>query len=71
MESTRVIEPMEGIREVKLTIETNHGTIWAKLFADRAPKTVANFPSKNVSRIPHRFLGFPISSYKFTPPSLA
>ena len=43
MEPTRVIEPLEGIREVKLTIETNHGTIWARLFADKAPRTVANF----------------------------
>jgi peptidyl-prolyl cis-trans isomerase A (cyclophilin A) len=43
MESTRIIEPMEGIREVKLTIETNHGTIGARLFADKTPRTVANF----------------------------
>jgi peptidyl-prolyl cis-trans isomerase A (cyclophilin A) len=43
MDSTREIEPLVGIKEVRLTIETNHGTIWAKLFADRAPKTVANF----------------------------
>lgn len=42
-ESIKVIEPLEGVREIKLTIETNHGIIHARLFADKAPLTVANF----------------------------
>jgi len=42
-EEMKTIEPLEGIKEVKVTIETNHGVIWAKLFADKAPRTVANF----------------------------
>ncbi len=42
-EETRSIAPMKGIKEVKVTIETNQGIIWAKLYADLAPKTVANF----------------------------
>ena len=37
------IEPLEGVREVKIAMETNHGVIHATLFASKAPKTVANF----------------------------
>lgn len=34
---------VSGEGELHAVIETNHGTIEAKLFEDRAPKTVANF----------------------------
>ena len=42
-EAQRVIEPLKGIKTVTVTIETNHGIIWGKLYADKAPRTVANF----------------------------
>ena len=39
----RTIEPLRGVAEVRVTIETNHGIIWAKLYAQQVPRTVANF----------------------------
>ena len=41
--NTRKIDPMPGVKEVRATVETNHGTIWITLFASEAPRTVANF----------------------------
>jgi peptidyl-prolyl cis-trans isomerase A (cyclophilin A) len=37
------LEGLEGSGELMAEIETNHGTMVAKLFEDKAPKTVANF----------------------------
>ncbi|HAN32304.1 MAG TPA: peptidylprolyl isomerase [Myxococcales bacterium] len=39
----RTIAPLPALEEVRVTIELSHGTVWAKLYADRAPQTVANF----------------------------
>ncbi len=39
----RTIQPLQGVSEVRVTIETNHGIIWAKLYAQQVPRTVANF----------------------------
>jgi len=37
------VEGLEGDGQLMVRFETNHGTIEAKLYEDRAPKTVANF----------------------------
>lgn len=42
-EAQRTIEPLKGIKSVKVAIETNHGIIWGLLYADKCPRTVANF----------------------------
>ena len=42
-EEQRTIEPLAGVTSVKVSIETNHGIIWALMHADKAPRTVANF----------------------------
>ncbi|MEY3013378.1 MAG: hypothetical protein RIT45_2113 [Pseudomonadota bacterium] len=49
------IPPLAGVREVRATIETNLGTLWAQLDVQRAPQTVANFVLLAEGR--HPFLG--------------
>ena len=39
----RSIEPLRGIQDVRVTFETSMGIIWARLFVQQVPKTVANF----------------------------
>ena len=50
----RVIEPLRGIGEVRVTMETTMGVIWAKLHVDRAPRTVANFVGLAEGTIPYQ-----------------
>ncbi|MCB9739751.1 MAG: peptidylprolyl isomerase [Deltaproteobacteria bacterium] len=49
------IPPLAGIRQVRATIETNLGVLWAELDVQRAPQTVANFVLLAEGR--HPFLG--------------
>ncbi|MCO4761492.1 MAG: peptidylprolyl isomerase [Myxococcales bacterium] len=44
MPPLRTITPLSrDISDVRVTIETSMGTVWCKLFLDKAPLTVANF----------------------------
>lgn len=50
----RVIAPLRGIKDVRITLETNLGVIWARLFVDRAPRTVANFVGLAEGTLPYK-----------------
>ncbi len=43
MPPLRRIEPLRGVSDVRVTLETSMGTVWARLFPQQAPQTVANF----------------------------
>lgn len=49
------IPPLQGVRQVRATIETSLGVLWATLDVQRAPQTVANFVLLAEGR--HPFLG--------------
>jgi len=41
---TRQITPLpREIQQVRVTLETSAGTVWCRLYPDKAPQTVANF----------------------------
>ena len=50
----REIQPLRGVGEVRVTLETNMGVIWAKLFVKEAPRTVANFVGLAEGTIPYK-----------------
>ncbi len=52
MRRTREIEPIGPFKEVRATVETNHGIITINLFNRRAPRTVGNFVGLAEGTIP-------------------